>query len=111
MLKTSPYNIAIFAIVIITLFAGAYYCKSKKEGYSYSFGFPTWNSVNRRIRFIPRRQHLGYRYNPFLERTPIIDYDILPRTTIPECYVQPYGGCVRGFGRLGNKCCNMDAFS
>lgn len=105
------YLILLLGVLIVICF-GSYKFVTTRENYSYSFGFPTWNSMNRRVRFIPQRRPV-YLYNPFLERTPVIHYDNEYElgNVIPDCYIPSRrGGCVRGFGRLGNKCCNMRAF-
>lgn len=99
---------AVIAAVVGYLLYKKYQADLLKEGYSYSFGFPTWGSVNKRVQFIPRPRYGRHfrRWNPYHRRHIIYD------TGMMDCYLPPIeGDCVSGFGRIGRKCCNMDQFS
>jgi len=103
------------------------------EPYSYNFGFPSHNSLNR-SRFGVTARNYGIlnpwieqpfrspydhynsyawsynpmrynrRYNPFLDR-PLLDAQIDDDF---DCYPLPENGhCVRGFSRVGRQCCRQ----
>lgn len=100
-------NLILGAVITAVVGYLLYKKQAQKEQYSYSFGFPTWGSVNNRVQFIPRPWHRHFRrWSPYHRRHIIYD------TGLMDCYLPPIeGDCVSGFGRIGRKCCNMDQFT
>lgn len=58
--------IIVVGIVILSIFLIYKNKKSSKEGYSYSFGFPTWGQVDNRLHGIATPYFDFYRTNPFV---------------------------------------------
>lgn len=118
--------VALLVIAFVIIIGGCFilYKRSQSEPYSYNFGFPTWNALNRSRYGVTaglgnlNPYALTYPYNIYKWGNPIVPYrppynpflDRLPsRFQISDdfdCYPSSgRGNCVRGFGRVGRQCC------